>query len=101
MKNPLFDPEFAGYMPGVIVGVVGALYGVLLAVVVPKGNVPAWVLGVHFAVAVLYVIILFIGVVCYVTGKPPVVAGGYTMAGAIGTLVVLLLTFALKKFFVG
>lgn len=87
MNEPWFDPNLYSFVPGVAVGLAGAVIGTLTGVLAPRGK--------HFPLLfTLYLLalagsgcLLVAGIVALATGQPYGVWYGLGLAGVIGVAV--------------
>ena len=97
MIEPWFNPNTAGFIPGVAIGVVGAVLGVLTGIMAPRGKGRALLLTLYVAAIVASVALLVLGAIGLVRGQPYGVWYGMGLAGVIGTAVFGSLFFVVRR----
>jgi len=85
--EPWFNPNAYGFVPGVAIGIAGAVLGPLAGVLAPRGKAKGLLLGLYAAVIAVSVVLLGLGVVALATGQPYGVWYGLGLAGLIGAIV--------------
>lgn len=87
MIEPWFDPNTYSFIPGVAVGVAGAVIGVLTGVLAPRGRHYQLLHTLYILALAGSVALLIGGVIALATGQPYGVWYGLGLAGLIGVLV--------------
>jgi hypothetical protein len=87
MIEPWFNPSAYGFVPGVAIGLAGAVLGPLTGVLVPRGRAKGLLLGLYLAAIAASVGLLASGVIALATGQPYGVWYGLGLPGLIGTIV--------------
>lgn len=88
MTEPWFDPNLYAWIPGTLLGVVGGgIGGPLVGVYAPRGKFKRLVLGFHFGIMAICLVLLCVGVIALVTGQPYGVWYGLGFPGLLGLTV--------------
>jgi multidrug transporter EmrE-like cation transporter len=87
MIEPWFNPNTMSFIPGVAIGMAGAVLGTLSGMLAPRGKARALVLGLFVVAIAASIALLALAVVALAKGQPYGVWYGLGLPGLIGTAV--------------
>ncbi len=99
MQEPWLDPEIFSWLPGTILGVVGAVYGAAMGALVSVKSMRAVMYLVDGILVVASFCMLLFGVTGFFMGQPYTLWGGFVLPGIIGVVAFSLLWVGLKALY--
>lgn len=97
MTEPWFNPNAYAWIPGTLVGVAGAIEGVLSGVFASRGKCKVLVMGVHLAILLCCGGLLAVGIAVWLTGQPYGIWYGLGFPGLLGLVIFTPLTWVVRK----
>jgi biotin transporter BioY len=97
MMQPWFDQNHYAWIPGTIYAVAAGLMGGLVGWLAPRGRARNFVLRAWFALWAAAVALLVAGFVALAQGQPWGIWYGFLLPGVIGTLVVGINSYVVRR----